>query len=361
MQASRFAIVFYILWAFLLNIACAQAMEKPAETKRPPWDTRPPKCFMSAEVMRLSPNCVAEPAWQDFPKTIERVSHLFMHDDYALVAWVENELGFNKEKFPSGEYRFEAFYLALTRQFIGSDSYTEEMIKKWSVAPNSGYMKLAQALNLYNDAWAIRGGGYAKTVSPEAWQLFYSKLAQANEELDKSSPQLKKMGPWYLLKLQIANLHSAHKSSRATLFDEATTAWPDFLPLYTLQMEYAQPKWGGSFDEMEQVALVAHKKTSKQFGAALYARAYERVFIHPDSHTLRDTKVNWKLMKQGFRDIESQKSPAGIWKNFATLACQMRDQKEALRLYELHDRANPDVRESADPCRNFAVSGLIKT
>lgn len=71
--------------------------------------------------------------------------------------------------------------------------------------------------------------------------------------------------------------------------------------------------------------------------------------------------MDWNLMKQGFRDMESQKAPIGIWKNFAALACQMRDQKEALRLYQLHDRTSPGSRETSDSCRNFAMSGLMKT
>jgi hypothetical protein len=362
MYKLRNAIGFTVLSALIHEFAVADETKQRAELKRPPWDTRPPKCFISPEVMRLSPNCVAEPDWPSFSKTISRVRDLFVYDDYALLAWAEKELGFSDEKFPSGEYRFEAFNLTLVQQFSTSDEYTKEMLEKWRAAnPDQGYAKLAEALMLYNNAWEIRGGGYANTVNPEAWRLFYNKLAEANEVLDNSSPQLKKMGPWYLLKLKIANQHPELKVGLSKLFDDATTSWPDFLPIYTQQMEFAKPKWGGSFEKMELVAQFAYKKTSEKLGASMYARSYERVFIQPESYTLRDSKVDWNLMKQGFRDIESQKAPTGMWKNFAALACQMRDQKEALRLYQLHDRTNPNNFGASDPCRNFALSGLIKS
>jgi len=123
-------------------------------------------------------------------------------------------------------------------------------------------------------------------------------------------------------------------------------------------MQFAHPKWGGSFEVMDGIARFAAEKTRERLGVAMYAVLYERLFRGDSAYTLRDANVDWTMMKQGFRDVESHGiGQPWIWKNFAGLACQIRDRDEARRLYGVYDRIrNSDVPEAADSCRLFATA-----
>ena len=121
-------------------------------------------------------------------------------------------------------------------------------------------------------------------------------------------------------------------------------------------MYYSQPKWGGSWEEMDAVARVAMQKATGN-KAATYALVYERhLRVNRDStYTLRDTKVDWPLMKRGFHELED-KMP-WMTSGFARLACQMRDRDEARQLYGAMDKRNPAAKpDPLDACRVFATS-----
>ena len=89
----------------------------------------------------------------------------------------------------------------------------------------------------------------------------------------------------------------------------------------------------------------------------MYVLVYEQAFRDVGRTTLRDSAVDWTLMKNGFKDFEATgRTPAGAWRNFANLACQMRDRAEARRLYALADSVERDPSAASDACRTFAMA-----
>ena len=103
----------------------------------------------------------------------------------------------------------------------------------------------------------------------------------------------------------------------------------------------------------------AYDKTKANEGATWYATLYTDTFAGSSRYTLRDSKVNWTLMKSGFRDAVGKPGTDGRLFSFASMACQMRDREEAKRLYELIDQLPEAKRPKmpTDPCRTFANSG----
>ena len=355
---ARALLVSVLSLAIYLQPALGQSNEIASAQKKYPWDTRPNKCFVSAETLAM-PMCAARADWSNFSETSDRISTLFAREDYDLIARAEKEVGFSNAQFPSGEYFFDAWYVALRYFFEHKGTNGGEYIDSWSASRGKdGYIKLAQALIRYGEAWNARGSGFAGTVSKESWDLFYRKLEQADSLLDEASPNVKQMGPWYALKLQIAYLHPKLRHNRQELLLSASNAWPEYTRIYTIPMEFSHPKWGGSLELMDGVARFALDKTREKLGAAMYSIAYEYAFRGDPNLTLPNTKVDWSLMKQGFRDLESrQKGQPWIWRTFAGLACQMRDKEEARRLYGIYDRKrNPEAKEGDDACRQFAMS-----
>jgi len=339
-------------------VACAGAHAQTPLPKRFPWDQRPNKCFLPAEdEAAQTPTCKTND-WPTFGETRRRIDRLLGEPDFDLLERAEREVGFSRERFATGEYLFDAWFLSLDSFFKAWGDRGKALALAWAKAKGSeGYAPLAQAMAAHAEGWTARGSGYASTVSPEAWEIYRKKLEEADALLDTASPKLREMPPWHMVKLRLAFENRGTKASAIQALKHATELWPDYLPLYTASMSYLTPKWGGSFERMDAIARYAMERTPANQRAAMYALVYERhLRLNPDStYTLRDTQVDWQLMKQGFHELED-KVP-WMTKSFAGLACQMRDRDEARRLYQLHDQRNPGApAEAVDPCRDFAMS-----
>lgn len=322
-----------------------------------PWDQRPNKCFLpGAEAFADTPMCKAND-WPTFADTKHRVDMLMANDEaFDLLERAEREVGFSRERFPTGEYRFEAWFLSMDGFYRAWGPRAKAIATAWAARNKEGYAPLAQALAAHNEGRTVRGGGYASTVSPEQWAIYFQKLAEADGFLDTASPKLRQMAPWHVVKLRLAFESGGKTADPVEAFKRATDQWPDFLPIYTVTMYYSQPKWGGSWEEVDAVARRAMQK-AQSGKAGMYALVYERnQRVNRDpNYTLRDTKVDWDLMKRGFREVE-EKMPWMTF-GFAGLACQMRDREEAHRLYAVMDKRNPQANpDPLDACRVFATS-----
>jgi hypothetical protein len=349
----------YPLWlvaAGLLFTASAAAQVAPP--KKYPWDVRPNKCFMPpADGVAERPECKTDD-WPNFAQARTRVDRLLGEPDFDLIERAERDLGFSRERFKTGEYLFEPWFLSLDSFLNAWGERGKVLATEWTHAKGKrGYAPLALAMATHVEAWAARGRGYANTVSPEAAEIYRKKIEEADALLETASNELRAMAPWHQVKLRLAFERRQGKHPPIQVLERATQQWPDHLPLYTAAMYYLSPKWGGSFEEMDAIARYAMERARDGAKAGTYALVYERhLRINRDStYTLADTAVDWDLMKQGFRELEG-KAP---WmpRAFAGLACQIRDREEARRLYALHEQRNPGAPvDQLDPCRVFAMS-----
>ncbi|MEO8718471.1 MAG: hypothetical protein ABI423_09665 [Burkholderiales bacterium] len=308
------------------------------------------------DAVLLNPACRGQD-WADYEQSKSNFGSLLVTPDYDLIERASQELGFSREKFATGEYLFEALYTTLSTSLDFDGAHGARFVEQWLSAKGSaGYAYLGKALVQYHGAWKARGTGFANTVTPEAWDAFYKGLAEANATLDSSSAMLKQMGPWHALKLAIVFAHPKLESERPKALQAASLAWPDYLTVYSIPMERMHPRWGGSYELMEGVARFALDRTKAEHGASIYALLYERQFREDCDCTLADSKADWTLMKQGFRDADKRRALQPLrTKRFAALACQVRDRDEARRLYEIYDKVRDrSAGEEPDACRIFA-------
>lgn len=357
---ARYAV--QLISCTLMAIACCSFAQQPQGvqlTKKYPWDARPNKCFLSAEALQ-SWSCRTEGDWPNFVESKRHVDRLYVEPDYDLIDRAATEVGLSDRQFPNGRYLFEAWIFSAEANFKYDLENQVRIVTGWESAKGSdGFAVVAKAYVQVGQAWEARGNGFSNTVSPEAWDVYYKKLESADAILDSASPLVRNSGPWYYLKAQIAYQHPKLKTSAAKVLEEAIAKWPDCESFYTLAMGFVQPKWGGSFEDMDGVARLAMDKTRAKWGVAFYSLLYGWSFASNTEYTLRDSKADWSLMKNGFRDLEAhQGQNPTIWRQFAGLACQMRDRDEARRLYELYDSLSEpkQAEQEADACRQFAYA-----
>lgn len=345
--------------AFALPLAAAQA-PSPPPTKPWPWDHRPHKCMGPGAQALPGTACATVPDWPTYYVTSQHVHLLFIDQpDFDQIERAENELAYSNAQFDSGDYLFEAWIAGMG--FGRSVEKAAELIQRWKETKGvEGFAPVAEAMLWHERAWAARGTGFASTVTPEAWALFHKNLAKADAALDSVSPKVRKSGPWYLLKVKYAFEGAQSHAQGEKLAAEAATHWPDSVSIAILPMEFAAPKWGGSFEAMDAAARTATKR-AKRLGKGMYPLLYAFASWQQGQYTLADTKADWSMMKAGFRALEPLSTSPGTWQQFAKFACDMKDRDEAKRLYLLRDArraADPDASGSfddeSDTCHIYA-------
>jgi hypothetical protein len=352
------------LWVLLACLLASQAVvfaqegRAEGEVKRYPWDNRFEKCFGSPEAL-MFPDCRLE-NWPSFPESKQRIDMVIAGGDVELIERAIEELATSGSKFATGEYYFEAAHLSM-RQFQEMPSWNVALVNTWvKELGRNGFSCLAEAMLDHGKAWEARGGGYAHTVSPEGWALYRKHLGTAMEKLHACPGKVKASGAWTLAELQMTFEDPKQRGRRLEVLASAADRWPDSVAVYEIPMRFAHPRWGGSFAMMDEVAMFAAERSKERLGEGMYAIAYERMFgVRTDgAYTLRDTRINWERAKLGFRDVErAKRGQPRIWRNFAMMACQMRDRDEARRLLEMYDKQRAQASPLLnDGCREFAFA-----
>src|SRR5438034_7287201 len=71
-------------------------------------------------------------------------------------------------------------------------------------------------------------------------------------------------------------------------------------------MEFSLPAYGGSYEQVDEIARFAVERTKAKWGASWYAIVYQQLGRFVCECTLADSHADWNLMKQAFRDYEAR-------------------------------------------------------
>jgi len=133
------------------------------------------------------------------------------------------------------------------------------------------WLLYADALNA--QAWAVRGGGFAHQVRPEAMARFREIGRASRDTLDRHRALLSAMPEWYVLRLRVALETGETEAVRRRLFVEGMLRFPRYLQLYLTRLRDLLPAWGGSQEEIldlfNQIARSSDPAIAEE---GLYAR-----------------------------------------------------------------------------------------
>lgn len=136
------------------------------------------------------------------------------------------------------------------------DTMFDEWVRQM---PDDPLAYIARASHRRDRAWAARGGGYAESVDPAAWDTFHQLLRDAVDDahraidLDPTSPLPYPVLIWAGLGL------SMPKEEIVGLFDRCHARSRFFPAACSATLQALAPKWGGSEEEMFGLARMARE------------------------------------------------------------------------------------------------------
>jgi hypothetical protein len=272
-----------------------------------------------------------------------QVTNLFFAEDFKTLETVAAEFRTQRTRSPSGVWRLTTFYYAFNTVlpienkdeifWDRAKAISDRWVRQFPESPTSHVVR-GIVLKLY--AWKFRGGGYASTVSADSWPVFFSKLAEAREYLQRTKEFGSTDPQWYDVMADIAVAEGWESAEFEKLLEEGLTREPLYYQLYFTAVNYFTPKWGGDPTKIEAFANAAVKRTQKEEGSSLYARIYWVASqIQYGAGLFSGSDVVWDQMKHGIHDVLARYPDQWNINNFAYFACLARDRDETRRLMQM--------------------------
>ena len=282
------------------------------------------------------------PLWYDGRRQSEFlgtiIGWLYVHQQYDDLDRLFNDWNDSHERLADGRWRLVAFHNAMAGSFRSDWQQALDDVRHWREAkPQSRAAILTEALYWHQYAWHARGAGAANSVTPEAWSLFRERLLKADTLLRETKPLIGSSPLWGRLSLEVALGLDVPREQMLETFVEASKDGPVYSPHYTAMANALTPRWGGSWELVDQFVRAAVARTAATEGSALYARIYWTLREqHPDTFELfRDSRANWPDMKRGYEDMmRPYPHSAAVVNEFAATACMAND-KETFRALRL--------------------------
>ncbi len=238
----------------------------------------------------------------------------------------------------------DAYYLQL-------DALTGQWAREH---PQSVMAQVLHARSLVAHAWAHRGNGLAKTVSPAAWAEFGKYLERAAEHLQRTEALAVKDSSWNEVLLDVGRGLGWDTSRLMAVFEDGIAKNPDHENLYFVMQTNLLPKWGGNLETVDRFIALAVKNTREKLGMEMYARLYAGLsYDEVEQQLFTQTRASWASMKVGFED-RLRRYPHEDHRNmFAYFACMAKD-KATLQeqLDQLGERYNA-LFWGSNPARNY--------
>lgn len=285
--------------------------------------------------------------------------------DYRELQSLYDAARRSTERSIDGERPIEAFRRGFARIFNGNKNndafYTQmdALTGQWAAEhPEASMAHVLHARALYAHAWFLRGGGFASTVTPQAWSEFKRYLKMAEDHLARHSSVVMADSSTHLYLVMIGRSASRSFEAQWAIAQESYRVDPEDDAILAEMVISASPKWGGNAEQIERLARDAVRRTQAKRGLELYASVYLTAAYEYKAALFKATRADWPTMKQGFRDMLSR-YPGPINVNrFAFVACLAQDKATTAELLDqIGDK--PILRQWGDDgayesCRRWA-------
>jgi hypothetical protein len=310
-------------------------------------------CLVSVTTRSLAQEDDSTVSEMEQRRQISRHAADFLHaESFEELEMTGEEFRTKRTRLPSGFWKLYNLYEGIESPRASSTGHDWEMhlarLEKWRAQYPQSIAALTALAGAYvNYAWQARGGGFAKTVTEEGWQLFRERLhkaegyVEAARKLPATDPHLD------CVNLILARGLDWDWRQYNAVFDDAVKREPQYVYLYFQKATYSMPRWHGKRGDVERFALEAARLTRDSDGKAIYARLAVclKQYMDKDAWFFDVYHLSWPDVREGFRDLEKQ-YPHSAWNlnQFCLMACHAKDFKTAHELFaRIGDRWDGDV------------------
>ena len=278
-------------------------------------------------------------------------------EDFAGLTAMEETFLQTRGRTPSGLWQLGSYYEALNR-YLGEGLESDQgcqyrhakFVQRWMKAdPLNPAPAITGAALLLEQAWCIRGTGYADTVAADAWPTFKRGADAAAVLLEQNRKSASIDPEYYAVKLDVLRAQGASKAAFRQVIDEATAREPGYHRTYFNAVWYYLPQWGGSYAEVDAFARYAAQRSRSAEGSGLYARIFLSL-EECDCHVLRQA-ADWPTFKAAMHDIYDRYPGVSNAQRFALISCEMGDTEEGHHFYRL---LHPEVTNDSSFVAIFA-------
>jgi hypothetical protein len=169
--------------------------------------------------------------------------------------------------------------------FADTSPQTHALIEAWKrQRPKSAFALTAIGRYEVDMGWRARGGQYTKDTPAENFQRMDQWFKLARRDLDQAVALDRRVLPAYSGMISIARAHGDRDYEREAS-GKGLAVDPANYSIYSQLMAMAEPRWGGSLDEMKQIAALAqaHAKDNGLLMMLLpWADAYKAKLVNCD-------------------------------------------------------------------------------
>jgi len=202
-------------------------------------------------------------------------------------------------------------------------------LSNWRRAiPASPYPNVLEAMLYRTKAWTTRGTGYADSVSNDQWQAFAMQMEMASAALDDSEPNGKTTPLWYALAIEIGLDRDVDAERLRETFDAGVLRFPGFERQYRSMLRTFMPRWGGTYEALEEFIRNVADRETLWTPDARYAMMHAQLADLEGDKTdvFADVGADWPRMKRGFEDL-SRMYPRSdfILNSYLAFTCRAHD------------------------------------
>lgn len=277
---------------------------------------------------------------------LKRVRTAIAAKDFAGLSAMEDDFRSSRARTPSGVWKLAVLHAGLQLYLAeglkpdsGCQYRDAPFVRQWAAAaPRNPAPVITDAALLLEQAWCIRGPGYANSVAAQAWPAFRKGVAAASEVLEKHKTMASADPEFYAVKLSVLRGQGGSKAASYEVIEEATAREAYYHRTYFKAAWSFLPQWGGSYAELEDFARYAAERTRTSEHSGFYARVFWS--LDECGCEIIEQAADWSTLKQAMRDVYDRYPVRWNGQYFADLSCRTGDGEEGRRhLRAIHPEA----------------------
>lgn len=267
--------------------------------------------------------------WSDYDKTLKSMQTAYHSGKYSSLDNALNCLTEENSTFTSGKSGSIAVYIFFRNEMPGPGADEEDAlrIKRWKENNrDSKFTRFADLRLMYAQAWNARGNKYAHETAEEQFSRFKGRLLQTELAILEADDKLRETAFTYNLLMSVALDTKGTQTSAIDTFNDGVKKWPNYYRFYEALLNRLVPKWGGSWETVDEFINQWATTLSTSEGNSLYARLYYSVHSH-ESIDPRKTLVKWDLLKASLIDLYTKYPVKEHFEISASYGCIFGDQE----------------------------------